>query len=247
MPGPTRRSLVTAAAWSAPVVLTSTAMPALAASTVATSLTWEVQPPKIWNGEVSTGAVLYAVNDGVPAAGVAVSVMFMNPALKWVGGPSATTRTLITDATGRIFFSGSNAFTASEWGKYTVVARWTPPGASQMITAPAWVDCNLYHLEWMAPVPTTIPLNGSAQVVLGQWNNKTPAGGWVTVEVFPNTTVNGWQPGTVNQVWEKDLAVTSATTYTIAKAAGARVGSAWGVSFYYELGRMTFFAGGTFV
>lgn len=235
LPTTSRRSLVTAAAWSTPVLLTSAALPALAASPV-TTLAFNVFPSDFQSGTVSSGGVLYASRGGAAASGESVTIA-LSSGLRWAGGTNVTSaRSLLTDAKGTIKFTGNNGLTATSYGTYAVTATWTPAGGDTL-TANATVVCSTYAFKWVPDVGDFKQMNiahNAKQTIVAQatLNGKPVTTGIVTVNRMGVSTV---MDGKTSE-FTKSLGSDGKVSIVIqGPDQNAPVGTSWGVTLRWSL------------
>lgn len=153
--GVARRTILAGAAWSIPVIATATVAPAASASgTLALAFNQASYTGTACS--TITGAYVTATNNGVPAAGVAVSVT-LSGGYTFSGGASSTTG--LSDGTGRFALP---AISVPGWGG-TATASAIAGIESTMSTvssAEPWVPA--YYDEIGYHSTTNVPANSSA-------------------------------------------------------------------------------------
>lgn len=113
-----RRGVIAASAWSAPVIVMSIAVPAYAVS-ASVELSFRVPPAGVAVGEYSSDVVVLVRAGGLPASSRSI-VIRLAPGLSWRDGTQVE-RTLTTED-GEVALVGVNAVTASAAGTYTITA-----------------------------------------------------------------------------------------------------------------------------
>ncbi|WP_426625068.1 hypothetical protein ACPPVW_03000 [Leifsonia sp. McL0607] len=113
-----RRGVIAAGAWSAPVIVMSIAAPAFAVST-SVELSFRVPPTPVGVGEYSSDGIVLVRADGHPASDRSILIQ-LAPGLSWRDG-TRLERTLTT-SDGEVALAGVNAVTASAAGTYAITA-----------------------------------------------------------------------------------------------------------------------------
>ena len=159
--GVQRRTLIKTAAWATPVIVLSTAAPAVAASLVAT-LYFAVKPAAVAACGVSQTGVIQLTKDGsTPAAAGVMVTVTLATGLTWANADT-TARALPTDAAGQVHLTGSNAIAGTGiGGDYTVTAS-APGLVVSDATATLTVTNSLtsFYVKGTAVPNTFLPVSG---------------------------------------------------------------------------------------
>lgn len=171
--GLSRRTMMAAAAWSAPVIAASVASPAAAASNANLSLVFDPKPATTAPGQAIRSFAVNVYQGGIPASGSHQVVVSLPDGLVWGANGTGASGSRVLTSAGPVAALGGTAepISATRTGTFTIIARLLAEpliSTTTTVTITTSGPAPVYALAWSDPTVVSgvagVPLNVDTSV-----------------------------------------------------------------------------------